>query len=208
VSELSDLLRSRVPVARIEAHLSGLDPGERVQGLADLGCGDQRLLYESARDSPPLDLDFFVPADAPAQSIRHHGTNTLPLPRRLRQFEKRVARPRGESERLFGYNEWILRRLIGPGYFVAKSTADHPRWLERGGVVVDYFEVPEGAVPPKWPDVVPNSHGLQRFRLSRHARFHPASLRRRLDRRSVQGREGARPLLHALPRGTDTSSSQ
>jgi hypothetical protein len=102
-----------------------------------------------------------VPTDAPAQSIRHHGTNTLSPPRRLRYFEKRFARPRGESERLFGYNEWILRRLIGPGYFVA--TADHPRWLERGGVVVDYFEVPEGAVPPKWPDVVPNSQGLQRF---------------------------------------------
>jgi hypothetical protein len=91
------------------------------------------------------------------------GTNTLPLPRGLRRFEKRFARSPGETDRLFGYNEWALRRLIGPGYFVAKPTADHPAWRERGGVVVDYFEVPEGRVPREWPEVVPNSEGLQRF---------------------------------------------
>jgi hypothetical protein len=30
-------------------------------------------------------------------------------------------------------------------------------------VVVDYFEVPGGAVVDGWPRVVPNSRGLQRF---------------------------------------------
>ena len=103
-----------------------------------------------------------MPAHAPAESVRHQGTNTLPLPRRLRQFEKRFVQS-PDAEKLFGYNEWALRRLIGPGYFVARSTVDSPGWRERGGVIVDYFEVPDGEVPPGWPEVVPNSKGLQRF---------------------------------------------
>jgi hypothetical protein len=160
--ELPELLRRRVSAEAITTQLGSLDHGERVEALSRLGRDDQRLLYAAAADCEPLDLDFFAPVGAPP-SVRHYGTNTLPLPRRLRQFEKRFARPSGGEERLFGYNEWALRRLIGPGYFVARSTADSPDWRERGDVVVDYFEVPDDEVPSGWPDVAPNSRGLQRF---------------------------------------------
>jgi hypothetical protein len=36
-----------------------------------------------------------------------------------------------------------------------------PQWRERGGVVVDYYQVPDSAVVDGWPKVVPNSKGLQ-----------------------------------------------
>jgi hypothetical protein len=160
---LEQLLEEGASLERIAVHLDGLGPGERVDQLSRLGRGEQRALYERAADGGPLDLGFFVPAGAPpGASIDHAGTNTLPLPRFLRQFEKRFSRSEDGGE-VFGYNEWMLRRLLGPGYFVAGSTAGNPEWQFRGGVVVDYFQVPGGEVPPGWPKVAPNSRGLQRF---------------------------------------------
>ena len=107
--------------------------------------------------------DLAPPSAAPLTEVRQHGQNTLPLPPPWKRFEKRVCRPADGSSRLFGYNEGATRPLIGPGYFVAYSTADHPQWRERGGVVVDYAQVPDGPVVPGWPAVVPNSQGLQMF---------------------------------------------
>jgi hypothetical protein len=163
VSELSDLLLRQPPIAGIAAHLDGLDPSARVLALSRLGRAEQRLLYESAAESPPVDLDFFVPADTRGGWVRHRGTNTLPLPSPLRQFEKRFARPAAATDRLFGYNETRLRLVVGPGYFIAKPSAPTPGWAERGGVVIDYFEVPDDAVPDGWPKVVSNQSGPQRF---------------------------------------------
>ena len=49
-------------------------------------------------------------------------------------------------------------------YWVEQGRPDAlPAWAERGGVVVDYFQVPDAAVAPGWPTVVDNSRGLQRF---------------------------------------------
>ena len=53
--------------------------------------------------------------------------------------------------------------MIGPGYFVLKSTKGNPAWEERGGLVVDYFEIPDSDVVPGWPEVKKNSKGLQFF---------------------------------------------
>ena len=46
---------------------------------------------------------------------------------------------------------------------MAVPTRDEPAWALRGGVVIDYFQVPDGPVADGWPDVVPNTRGLQRF---------------------------------------------
>lgn len=148
----------------VEEHLDGIEHEQRVSALRALGRGEQRSLYELAAAAPALELEFFVPAGTPARTeVIHAGTNTLPVPRRLRRFEKRFALPEGESVRLFGYNEGRPWRLLGPGYFVAEATAGREDWSERGAVVVDYFQVPEKEVPDGWPRVVPNSKGLQRF---------------------------------------------
>ena len=73
----------------------------------------------------------------------------------------RFARPEDGSARLFGYNEGATRAWIGPGFFVAVPTAGNAAWEERGAVVIDYFQVPDGPVPAGWPAVKRNDQGLQ-----------------------------------------------
>jgi hypothetical protein len=123
---------------------------------------DQRALFHKARRQ--VSLDDFVPAErAPLEPVRHYGRNTLPLPTAFKHFEKRFCRPEDGTIRLFGYNEGTSRPWIGPGYFVARPTSSEPTWHDRGAIVVDYFQVPDGPVADGWPTVVPNTNGLQRF---------------------------------------------
>jgi hypothetical protein len=152
-----------VSIEEVAAALDGTTHDSRLAATRGLDRADQRALYRKAKSSPPITLAHFVPADrAPLEPVRHHGKNTLPTPGSLRLFEKRFCRPKSGGERLFGYNESPFRPLIGPGFFVAVSTETNP-WTERGAVVVDYFQVPDGPVSPDWPEVVPNTRGLQKY---------------------------------------------
>ena len=151
-------------IADIAQWLDRATPDERIAATRALDRGDQRALYRKAKESPPITLADFVPPDRmPLEPVRHFGRNTLPTPGNLRLFEKRFCRPEDGGARLFGFNESPFRGLIGPGYFVAVMTDSNPDWAERGGVVVDYFQVPGGPVATGWPPVVPNTQGLQRF---------------------------------------------
>jgi len=155
------VLNPSVDVRTVAAFLDGLDGGQRWAAVGRLDRTHQRALYKKAvADS--IDLTHFVGEAEPRVEVIHDGLNTLPVAPSLRRFEKRFCRSSADGP-LFGYNEGPLRRLIGPGYFVAKTTVDQPDWWSHGGVVVDYFEVPADAVVDGWPRVVPNSRGLQRF---------------------------------------------
>jgi hypothetical protein len=181
---LREMLRDdSADVSAIAAYLDGLAHPERLAETRTLGRSEQRRLYRAAERAAPLTLDHFVPASAGARvAVHHHGRNTLPLPSSLKLFEKRFARPVGAAgagqhggsprppERLFGYNQSPFLGTIGPGFFVAVSTARDagspgylPEWEARGAVVVDYFQIPDGPVPESWPPVVPNTKGLQTF---------------------------------------------
>lgn len=152
------------PIAEIARHLDGLSAAARREALSQTTRDEQRALYDKAAASPKLTLDDFVPPGlAPRSPVTHFGRNTLPLLPSWRFFEKRFARPDDGSPRLFGYNHSPTKPLIGPGYFVTVFTAGNPSWEERGAVVIDYFQVPDGDVPAGWPKVVPNSQGLQMF---------------------------------------------
>lgn len=161
---LRDLLRdddARIPA--IAAYLDGLSHAERLAETRTLGRSAQRRLYRAA-GTGDLGLDHFVgPGVAPRTEVIHHGRNTLPLPGGLRLFEKRFAKPEAGGDRLFGYNQSPFLHVIGPGFFVAVPTAGNKAWEERGPVVIDYFQIPDGAVPDGWPKVVPNTKGLQVF---------------------------------------------
>ncbi len=150
-------------IEAIAAWLDRRDPPDRLAALRGLRRDEQRTLYDRAAPAAPLDLAFFVGEAAARGEVVHDGINTLPLPAPLRRFQKRFSRPEHGSPRLFGYNEGPTRRVIGPGYFVALATAGRPTWTDRGGVVIDYFQVPDGSVPPGWPPVVDNDRRLQRF---------------------------------------------
>ncbi len=155
------------PSAAIEAigaFLDGLPADRRLAETRSLARGDQRALYGKAEASAPLTLGDYVPAITPARTeVIHDGRNTLPLPASLKLFQKRFARPEDGTPRLFGYNQSPFLGPIGPGFFVALATAGRSEWEARGGIVVDYFQVPDGPVPDGWPKVVPNSKGLQTF---------------------------------------------
>ena len=152
------------PIGEIAAWLDSLSLDARWRELSTLDRPTQRLLYQKAAAHQPLTLADFAAADLPPRrEVIHRGRNTLPGLEKLRFFEKRFCRPERAGERLFGYNEGFTRRLIGPGYFVAVPTAGRPEWAARGAVVVDYFQIPDEPVVASWPQVVPNSHGLQRL---------------------------------------------
>jgi len=196
------LTEATLGIDAVSAALDAASAAQRRDAVLALDRTAQRRLYRLAQDAPPLTLEDFVPADRAArESVRHFGRNTLPLPGPLRFFEKRFSRPDAGPPRLFGYNETPVVGLIGPGYFVAVTTAGEPAWAPRGAVVVDYFRVPDSAVPDGWPRVVPNSHGLQRLvyhrtrdfmrRLSRHVTIGAAyKVERPLDHYFVLVREG------------------
>ncbi|HEX2054571.1 MAG TPA: hypothetical protein VHJ78_12705 [Actinomycetota bacterium] len=151
-------------IEAIGRHLDRLSPDQRWAEAGNLSRDRQRVLYLKAAASAPLQLSDLVPQEAFLEPVVHDGCNTLPVPNGIRHFRKHFCRPSGgEGSRLYGFNETPLRRLIGPGYFVAYETGSSPGWAERGNVVVDYFQVPSTPVPEHWPPVVSNDEGLQRF---------------------------------------------
>ncbi len=163
--DLQTLVRDpAASIDQIAAWLDALAPAERRPAAHSLGRADQRLLWQKAATARALTLEDFVPEALGARkAVMHQGRNTLPLPGKHKFFAKPMARPEDGSARLFGYNEAPSRGLIGPGYFVVHDTAGQAAWQERGAVVVDYFQVPDGALPDGWPAVVPNSKGLLRL---------------------------------------------
>jgi hypothetical protein len=144
----------------LASFFDALDHRGRMDALSKTSKAQQRKLWEIAADAPSLDATFFVPEGvADRTEVIHHGRNTLPA---FNSFQKRFARPDGGGD-LFGYNEGATRPLIGPGYFVAHTTAGNPTWESRSAYVIDYFMVPSGATPSGWPAIKPNSSGLQMF---------------------------------------------
>jgi hypothetical protein len=151
-------------IKSIGSFLDGLEAGARWEAVSGLDRDRQRALYEKAAFAPPLDFDYFVGKAKPRQEVIHDGMNTLPLPSPLKRFQKRFCRPEnGDGARLYGYNEGPTRQVVGPGYFVAIPTRGKPTWESRGAVVVDYFQVPDGAVADGWPRVVKNDWRLQKL---------------------------------------------
>lgn len=151
-------------IERIAEALDAASASARNEAVLSLNRSQQRTLYRKAAASPALDLEHFVPRErASLQSVSHRGKNTLPMPRGLQLFEKRFCRPQDGSNRLFGYNESPFINVIGPGFFVGITTDGDAAWQQRGSMVFDYFQVPDGPVADGWPRVVPNTYRLQRF---------------------------------------------
>jgi hypothetical protein len=157
---LSQLIAAKAKVQQIAQHLDGLDPTQRREQTLAVDGKKQEDLYAIAADAPPADLAHFVPDNIPdGCEVIHAGRNSQPV---FRYFQKRWCRPSRHPGELWGYNEAGVRPLIGPGYFVAHPT-ERGGSDARGAIVVDYFRVPEGPTPSGWPNIKPNSSGLQMF---------------------------------------------
>ncbi len=193
--ELVELLdKGATRISDVDAWLRDRPWDARLSALRGLGRREQRRMYGLAALSDALTLGDLVPESVAAKTaVRHMGKNTLPLPPAFRTFEKPMCRPEGDDRRLYGFNEGASRGIIGPGYFVAYEVESNPVWSARGDVVVDYFQVPDGAVAPEWPKVVPNSEGLQKFVFKGTRDF----LRKVSDGVSIGAAfKGERPLDH------------
>lgn len=148
--------RKHTTIDDISAYLDSLSHERRVEEVYTLSAKQQRKLWELASMAPPLSLEDFVPASLGAKKEQiHYGKNSFPF---LSRFSKRFCRS-VDGDLIYGYNEGITRRLIGPGYFVLHLTEENP----LGGVVVDYYQIPGGEVVESWPKVISNTRGLQRF---------------------------------------------
>jgi hypothetical protein len=138
----------------IAAWLDALPPEARAEAALSIGPKAQRALWALARGRA-VQMDELVPPDRGDAPVHHLGRNSQPL---LSSFEKRMRRPTSDASVLWGYNEGVTRRVIGPGYFVVRDTDGD----SRGAVVVDYYQVPP-ETPAGWPEVRANEQGLQRF---------------------------------------------
>jgi hypothetical protein len=159
---LKDLLLDEdTPLSGVAEYLDAMPHEARLDEVMSCNRKQQVAMYAKAAAAAPITFEHFVPSNLPALTeVIHHGRNTLPA---FKLFQKRFCRPDDSTDRLFGYNEGATRALIGPGFFVAIRTNDNPEWYERGPVVVDYFQVPDATVVEGWPEVIPNSKGLQMF---------------------------------------------
>lgn len=205
---LRALLDARAPIDQFATYLDALPPDARRDEVNALGRGDQALLFDIAADAGPIRLAHFVPDDVAAGTPVHHpGRNTIGVPAHFQRFEKRFVKPSAPEHRglLAGYNA-SNAFFVHPGYYLAYETdgarvaedqePSRTEWVRRGGVVVDYFQVPEGwPLPSGWPPVRPNSVGIQRFVYDRTRDFmRRVSAHVSIGRASTQDDKGDREL--------------
>ena len=161
---IQEMIANNATIDEIGAALDAMDPDERWAQFKGMVRADMRALYDLAATGRPLTLDDFVPVAIDALvPVVHRGRNSLPLMDSQKFFSKVMCRPEEAKDQLFGYNDSPSGWYVGPGYYVVIPTAGNPAWEERGGVVVDYYQVPKGNVPPNWPSVRANWVGLQIF---------------------------------------------
>jgi len=161
---ISEMIANNAGISEIAAVLDAMDAGNRWAQFETMGRADMRALYDLAAESRPLTLADFVPPEVDSLvPVVHRGRNTLPMPNSQRFFSKVMCRPRDRTDELYGYNDSPSGWYVGPGYYVAIPTVGNDAWEARGGVVVDYYQVPRGEVPANWPSVRANWVGLQIF---------------------------------------------
>ncbi|MEM1007954.1 MAG: hypothetical protein AAGJ35_03020 [Myxococcota bacterium] len=182
MSTLHRLIRDpQISIEEIAAVLNAMPDRYRRAELGALKRGLFRLLYEKAAWSSPLTLSFFSPAPNKRQSvISFEGFPNIPTFPTLRSFRYRLCRAPQQREQLVGYHDFGLlwNRILGPGYFVVKTTHAEFIWHERGAVVFDACAPVEGPVPGRWPALQPNTprtsswlfHEMRLFwrRISKH----------------------------------------
>lgn len=123
--------------------LDELGPSGRLDTLHRFEPEQMARLWEAAKGFRPLTLASLVPdGTEPLTPVIHAGMNSLPT---FAHFEKRFCKPASATDVLYGYNQQAFTWFTGPGYFVARPSADDP-----GAIEIDYREVPKEK-PASWP---------------------------------------------------------
>ncbi|HEX4447205.1 MAG TPA: hypothetical protein VH044_10730 [Polyangiaceae bacterium] len=169
--ELKNLIETHLDLPKLSSVLDELGPPGRLWSVQQWTRGNLAVLWEAAKGFRPLTLDDLVPPSiAPLSEVVHHGKNSLPV---FSHFRKHFCRPApapasgasGEGSgdapvesaaELVGYNEQATGAFTGPGYYVARASA------ESGAVDFDYTKTPAQKAA-SWPPLAPSSARLGRF---------------------------------------------
>ena len=154
--------------AEVAAHLDALDEPTRLRQVRAFPRARIMALFDWAERA--LDLDGLCPADGQPHLVS--GRNSTPM---FPYFTKRMLRRPGEAEGV-GHNLQMWSWISGPGYFVARDSAEH------GGAIFDYYRLPTWA-PEGWPKIKPNT-GL----IAGPSFGHMIDLNRRVSRDVIVGR--------------------
>lgn len=141
-------------VARISEALDRMDHPNRLFTVQHATKEDMEILWDLVKGQS-VDLDHFVPGSEPLEEVIHHGKNSLAA---FTHFQKRFARAASEEQGVIGYNHQPWDWVVGPGYFVAHSTADEKD--APSDFAIDYTRVPKEK-PEGWPDIQDNEGGLR-----------------------------------------------
>ncbi len=161
--DLKSSIQQKLSPEKIAQELNQLSHTQRYELTQSLNAKDQKNLWALC-ENQAFTLNDLVPTHIPAnQPVRHLGKNSLPL---FSQFEKRFIRTTISDDQLWGYNEGSARPLVGPGYFVVRSTPTSP----IGACVIDYEMLPgdhpdfqNSLLPSAWPEIKKNTSGISRF---------------------------------------------
>jgi len=142
-------------IARISEALDRMDHKNRLFTVESATAEDMETLWDLVKDQS-VDADHFVPPGTePLAEVVHHGKNSLPA---FTHFQKRFCRAESGAEDVAGYNHQTWQWAVGPGYFVAHSTADDKD--APSDFAVDYTKIPTKK-PEGWPDIQDNDGGLR-----------------------------------------------
>lgn len=156
-SEIRAALDGEDAAATIADMLTALPLKEKIRVIRALGGQQlQCRLWEAVAQRPTLSLPELVPPGVvPLNPVIFHGKNSLPA---FSQFRKICFRPPSDTSVLWGYNDTPIAPLIGPGYYIVRSSEGSP----LGGVAFDYTQIPAQRLPT-WPPLRSNRRGISRL---------------------------------------------
>ncbi len=153
--ELKNLIETHLNLPRLSKDLDELGAPGRLWSVAQWTRADLAILWEASKGFRPLTLDDLVPPSAGPAEVVHEGKNSLPF---FSRFRKHFFRPAADAEpqELVGYNDQSTSVFTGPGYYVARASA------EAGEIDFDYTKTPSAKVDA-WPPLAPSTARLGRF---------------------------------------------
>jgi len=154
--ELKNLIETHLDLPRLSKDLDELGHPGRIWSVRQWNRANMSVLWEATKGFRPITLDDFVPSSVePFVEVIHDGKNSLGA---FNHFQKRFCKPRDPNggKELVGYNHQSVSAFTGPGYYVARPSA------EPGEVDIDYTTLPKDK-PEGWPAIAANSDRLGRF---------------------------------------------
>jgi hypothetical protein len=155
--DLRNLIDSRhFDLARLSKDLDEIGHFARLWSVHQWTRADMARVWEAAKGFRAVHLnDLVPPSTPPLVEVIHDGKNSLPA---FTVFQKRFCRPADPTvgDLLIGYNHQSFSLVTGPGYYVARRSA------EAGELDLDHTILPKEK-SHDWPPISSNDGLVRRF---------------------------------------------